>query len=94
MIEIEENDYREIARRLKNAIADSDFFNGSIEYDTDRFYSTLTATAIVHRTDIEMPDGCIPQIQDVVPVWWSFSTYQYGEACLNDFCFDYVRRHI
>jgi len=94
MIEIKENDYREIAYRLKNAIADSDFFNGSIEYDTDRFYSTLTATAIVYRTNTDMPDGYMSQIQDIVPVWWSFTTYRLGDACSNDFGFDCLKPFI
>ncbi len=31
------------------SVADSDFFNGTLEIDSDELYATLTLTAIVYR---------------------------------------------
>lgn len=94
MIEIEDKDYARIARMLKDEIEDSDFFNGTLEYDTERFYSTLTATAIVYRKSVSMPEGTFSSIDDIVPVWWNFTTTADGLHTLNDFSFETLREFI
>lgn len=94
MIEIEEKDYVRIAELLKNEIDDSDFFNGTIEHDTERFYSTLTATAIVYRKTVSMPEGRFSRIEDAVPVWWNFTTSADGQLQPNDFSFETLRDFI
>ena len=94
MIEIEEKDYVRLAELLKNEIADSDFFNGTLEYDTEKFYSTLTATAIVYRRNVSMPEGRFSEIEDIVPVWWTFDTTAHDTRHLNDFSFETLRGFI
>lgn len=94
MIEIEDNDYRLLASELKERIGEADFFNSTVEYDTDRFYSTLTVTAIVYRSDVTAPQGRFSLIEDVMPVWWDFSTVCDGRVCMNDFSFDSLREYI
>ena len=70
MVEIDSITYQNIAASLLEAIAGKDFFNGSVEYDTDEFYSSLKATLIVYRRKGENGEG--GRIEDIVPVWWEY----------------------
>ena len=47
MIEINETIYKQIAALLLAEIGEKDYFNGTIEYDTEEFYSSLTCTLII-----------------------------------------------
>ena len=47
MIEINEKMYDEIASLLLNEIGDADYFNGTVEYDTEEFYSSLICSLII-----------------------------------------------
>ena len=49
MITITKQIYEEIAELLLEKIREKDFFNGTVEYDTDEFYSSLTCTLIICR---------------------------------------------
>lgn len=87
-INVDAETYNEIAVKLKEAIGDTSFFNGSIDTDRENIYSTLTATLIVYHTDESYPEGNFHAISDIVPVWWEYSTTLAGEGeLLNDFCF-------
>jgi len=41
--------YQQVASALLEAIGDKEFFNGSVELDTDEFRSTLRTTLIIYR---------------------------------------------
>ncbi len=88
MIEVTCDVYREIAVRLLERIGSSEWFNGSVEYETDDVYTRLTLSAIVYRRSETGPEGVtLRPISDVVPVWWEFSTVQQCGEVLNDFSF-------
>lgn len=54
------------------------FFNGTVEYDTDEFYSSLKCTLIICRGDDN-------KIISVLPVWWEYvMNFEDGEQW-NDF---------
>ena len=92
MIEIDEFTYAGIAEKMIEAIGVASFYSGTIDYDHDAFYSTLTTTIIVYRSTGSIPDGTGEAIEDIVPVWWEFSTadHERGEV-LNDFSFSRLK---
>lgn len=85
MIEISCDIYREIAVRLLDRIGTSEYFNGSVEYETDEMYTRLTLTAIIYRRTETAPEGTRKPMVDMVPVWWEFSTIQEHGEMINDF---------
>ncbi len=91
MIEISTPAYCTIAARLRQAIGQSDYFNGTIEYETEEFYSTLTLTAIIYRRTEIMPEGPRRPISDIVPIWWEFTTVQECGNVLNCFSFSELK---
>lgn len=78
MVTVNDNIYRGIADSLLARIGDENFFNGTVEYDTDEFYSALKCTLIICRNE----DG---EILSVLPVWWEYTmNFEDGEHW-NDF---------
>lgn len=65
--------YRTIASRLREEIADAEWFNGSLEFDFDEIHARLTLTAVIYRRTETLPEGTRRPVSDVVPVWWEFS---------------------
>ena len=51
----------------------------------------LTLTAIIYRRTEILPEGVRRPIDDVVPVWWEFSTVGEGGAISNDFSFNKLK---
>jgi hypothetical protein len=94
MIEITNETYRDVAAGLTESISDSDFFNGTIEFDFDEFYAALTITAILHRRNETYPEGLQRVTVDIIPVWWEFSTVQEQGEVLNDFSFSELKKYI
>lgn len=94
MIEITSEIYRSIAALLTEEIGGANYFNGTIEYETEEFYSTLTLTAIVYRRSETRPEGELRPMADIVPVWWEFATIQQFGDTLNDFSFCELKRYI
>lgn len=78
MITVNEQMYDEIASLLRNKIGGNNFFNGTIEYDTDEFYSGLTCTLIICRDSEE-------RMLSVLPVWWEYHLYLNDGENQNDF---------
>lgn len=92
-IEIQEDTYYSLATRLKEAIGNNGYYNGSIDTDCGEIYSSFTATLIIYRTDESYPEGVCSTISDIVPVWWEYSTEIAGEGeVLNDFCFSSLKK--
>ena len=81
MISITDPMYAEMAARLAAQWGEGQhFYNGSIHYDTDEFYSTLTCSVILYRSEDESHE-----VKKAVPVWWDFTTCAQGAAVANDF---------
>jgi len=78
MIILNEKCYGEIALLLKDRIEGLGFFNGSVGYDTEEFYSELTCTLIIYR------DGN-GRLSNVAPVWWEYHLFMSDGEQLTDF---------
>ena len=93
MIQTDSKTYHEIASRIAGEIGTADYFNGTVEYGTDEFDSTFTATLLVYRQENQMPEGRRKVVEDVKPVWWNFTTIMPEEGeVINDFSFPEFRR--
>ena len=74
--------YHEAAARLSDAIDGGTYFSGSLAFrfgDTD---CRLTASVIVYRGRLSLPEGGQHPVTDLVPVWWEFHTTQAGGEVL------------
>ncbi len=93
VIGIDEDLYRATASALYEAIGGDNYFSGSVEIEGDRFHSVLTVSVVVYRGRMELPEGTVHAIVDLVPVWWEFSTtLPDGDEVLNDFSFAELKR--
>ena len=93
MYEITSRLYEETAERLCDAIGSGTYFTGSIEFNFEDTECRLTATVIVYRRHVELPEGEYEAIDDIVPVWWEFHTTGDDEM-LNDFSFATLKGYI
>jgi hypothetical protein len=104
MIEISADTYRLVAAYLREEIASSDWFNGTVrgifpadgssESAADPAEWSLTLTAIVYRRCEMFPEGVRRPISDIVPVWWVFRIDDCGEECLNNFSFNQLKPYL
>jgi len=86
MIFITDQMYAEMANMLFAEMQNGQhYYNGKLEYDTEQFYSTLTCSLIVYRTETVSTRKELPQIERVVPVWWEYSICADGVTEPNDF---------
>lgn len=88
MIEINEKMYDEIASLLLNEIGDADYFNGTVEYDTEEFYSSLICSLIICRD----PESLA--ILSILPVWWEYDIALIDGEQLNDFSWMELDRYL
>ncbi len=88
MIEINEKMYDEIASLLLNEIGDADYFNGTVEYDTEEFYSSLICSLIICRD----PESLA--ILYILPVWWEYDIALIDGEQLNDFSWMELDRYL
>ena len=88
MITINDRMYEKIADWLLRRIEETHFFNGTIKYDTDEFYSSLVCTLIVCR---DQENG---RILSVLPVWWDFCLFQAEGEQTTDFSWNELNRFL
>ena len=62
--------------------------NGTVEYDTDEFYSSLTCTLIICRA----PETGI--ILSVLPVWWNYDIALIDGEQQSDFSWNTLNRFL
>lgn len=86
--------YGEVKARLEEAIDGESYFSGRIEGETAEVAWRLTASLIVYREPVLLPEGAEERIADLVPVWWEFHTTASEGEVLNDFSFGVVREAI
>lgn len=79
--------YRETAIRLREAVSGCSYFSGSISFSSDNIDCKLTASLVICRQSLDMPEEELRCISDIVPVWWHFATFRDGTEILNDFSF-------
>lgn len=88
MIHIDSITYENVASSLLQQLEGKDFFNGTVEYDTDEFYSVLHCTLIVCRCPVS------DNILSILPVWWEYNLYQAEGEELNDFSWNELNRFL
>ncbi|MDE7005913.1 MAG: hypothetical protein K2O82_05255 [Alistipes sp.] len=86
--------YGQVAASLAEAIGASNYFSGSVDAAADGVAWRLTASVIVYRRRVSLPEGEEDAIVDLVPVWWEFHTVAPDGEMLNDFSFDDLRNAI
>ena len=79
--------YEKTAQKLCDSIGCDNYFSGTIEFACEDTECRMVASLIIYRKRIEMPEGVIEVIEDIVPVWWEFHTTIGSEELLNDFSF-------
>lgn len=97
MIDLNDDDYSRIAEKLLEAIGNSEFYNGSIEWESDGYSCVFIATLIIYREPLRDPDDPTQsetRITDIVPVWWEFHTYGQNREITNDFSWTELKKYI
>lgn len=97
MTQINEKDYTVIADALLDQIKDSNYFNGTISYQTDDWAGELRVTLIIYREPLDLPDDparLCELITDIVPVWWEFNTLVDGKPANNDFSWRSLKEYL
>jgi len=86
MIFITDPMYSDLAALLFAELPDGDsYYNGTVQYDTESFYSTLTCSLIVYHRSGPKEGTAAGPVAKIVPVWWDFSTCAAGSPQPNDF---------
>lgn len=87
MYNITEDQYRNVLERIVEEVSRKDYYSGKIAGSfADGTDWELRLTAVIYN------DGWA--IQDIVPIWWEFSTYDIGGEFDNDFQFYVIRELI
>lgn len=87
MYNITEDQYREVLERIVEEVSRRDYYSGKITGSfTDGTDWELRLTAVIYN------EGWA--IQDIVPVWWEFHTYDIEDEFINDFQFYEIREII
>jgi hypothetical protein len=88
MISTSDDNYRDIAAALMEAIGTAEFFNGTISCCTGCYDARLCVTLIIRRApalDPAVRPGAAPQIVDIIPVWWECRFYSIDGEVFSDF---------
>lgn len=94
MIEISTENYSALAARLKEAIGDQDYFNGSVELESEEFSARLVATLVIYRRTETVPEGVRRTVSNIVPVWWELATTDAEGDVPNDFSFGELKPYL
>lgn len=97
MISVTENDYKNLARILLDAIGEANYYNGSLDYDTPESRSELRITAMIYREPLLDPDDPTrtrERITEIVPVWWEYRTFAPEGEVPNDFGWRELKEHL
>ncbi len=94
LIEIDDKTYDELAARLLEAIGADNFFNGTIEYDTPLYHTTLRTTLIIYRQHIDTGQGDAEVIANIVPVWWELDTADASGCVSNDMDWNTLKKYL
>ncbi len=79
--------YRELAARLREAIGISNYFSGTIRFQSGDVECLLRTSVVVYRRRVSQPDGEYDLITNLVPVWWELHTAGPDGELLNDLDF-------
>lgn len=97
MIEITDNHYRAVAKRLLETIGKADFFNGTVVVNGADYQAQLRATLLIYHTPRRDPadlSHATTDITDIVPVWWEHHMQTADGEVLNDFCWLEFKKYL
>ena len=94
MYEITSQIYEKTAQRFCDLVGRAGYFSGTIEFAHEDTECKMVATIIIYHKIVDMPEGRMEVIDDIVPVWWEFRTTVGGEELINDFDFSVLKEHI
>ena len=94
MCEILSQIYEKTAQKLCDLVCNTNYYSGTIEFAYEDIECRFVASLIIYRKKVEMPDGCLEVIDDLVPVWWEFHTTIAGVEYINDFDFSLFKKYI
>lgn len=94
MYEITCSIYEKAAQKLCDELGRNGYYSGKIDFTHEEAECQMKASLIIYHKRLELPEGDIDIIEDLVPVWWEFHTYIDGDEVLNDFDFSILKEYI
>ena len=94
MCEILSQIYEKTAQKLCDLMDGEGYFSGTIEFAHENIECRFVASLIIYCKRVEMPEGDLEVIDDIVPVWWEFHTSIAGVEYINDFDFSLLKEYI
>lgn len=95
MYEISSALYSEVADRLRGYIDGKGYYSGSFEFDFEGIHCLMRLSGVIYRTRETIFGNQTHCIEDMVPVWWEFHTFnEEGVELLNEFSFNILREHL
>ncbi len=87
--------YSEVADRLRGYIDGKGYYSGSFEFDFEGIHCLMRLSGVIYRTHETLFENCTRCIEDIVPVWWEFHTFdEAGDELLNEFSFNELREYL
>jgi len=86
--------YDGLAARLRESIGGKGYFSGSAEVVSGDTECRLTASIIIYRMELRLPEGRVEEISDAIPVWWECHTRQGAVEIINDCDFSEIRSRL
>ena len=94
MYKISSTIYEKAAQKLCDQVGSNGYFSGTITFTHEEVECRMVVSLIIYHKRVEMPEGTLESIEDLVPVWWEFHTEINGEELLNDFDFATIKEYI
>lgn len=86
--------YGIVARKLLDEIGAKNYYSGSFGFDYGSRECRFVASIVVYRSIVRMPEGDVGRIDDLVPIWWEFHTFDAAGEHSNDFSFPELKEYL
>ena len=86
--------YGIVVQRLLDEIGGKNYYSGSFSFDYGSKECRFIASLIIYRHTERFPEGDFDRIEDVVPVWWEFHTFDAEGEHPNDFSFSELKHYL
>jgi hypothetical protein len=86
--------YGRVAEIILDRIGPSDYLRESFEFECEGVVCRMLFSGVLYRKRLYLPEGEFDAIDDIVPVWWEFHTFNQQGEILNDFSFTELRNYL
>lgn len=86
--------YLHVACLLFEKVGDGGYYSDVLDFEWGDVECSLHLSAVVYHEVLDMPEGRVRCLADLIPVWWEFHTFIDGEEVLNTFSFSELRQYI